>query len=158
MCADILRQSQPPWDFSQSKTVGFWPTLLSVPAWGRRTSLPYQQVGHTEGLSSFLFFLASFEVRPADLAGCLLDERITPQGKLSFSSALCSLSQVSLSSQAPNDHEHSHFLQNYCPLFSWPGKTCPKSKTGGEHLYMVYIPYTIHHLSKLHRIFMYLSL
>lgn len=124
MCADILCQSQPPWDFSQSKTVGFWPTLLSIPAWVHRTSSPYQQPRYSEGLSSFFFFPASFEVRPVDLAGCLLDERMIPQGKLSFSSSLCSLSQMTLSSQSLNGHEHSHFLQNYCPLFSCTGKTC----------------------------------
>lgn len=49
----ICWHQKQPWDFSQRETIGFWPTLLSSPAWGHRTSSPYQQLGHSKGLSSF---------------------------------------------------------------------------------------------------------
>lgn len=52
---------------------------------------PQQLRQRERGFPTFLFIPASFESRPADLASCQLAERIIPQGKLSFSSSLCSL-------------------------------------------------------------------
>lgn len=73
--------------------------------------------------SAALSFLTLFEARLTDQAGSLAAQRISPQGKLYFSSSLCSLSQMSLTFQPLNEHEQSHFLQSHCTLLC-TGETC----------------------------------